>query len=67
MDIQFIQLMPILIPLLVIQLALLIAALVHILKHDTYRSGNRVLWIIIVVCVNIIGPVLYFILGRSDE
>ena len=64
---EVVQLLPLIIPLLVIQLGLLIAALIHILRHDTYKTGNRVVWIIVVICINLIGPVLYFILGRSDE
>ena len=55
------------IPLFLVQLALMITALVHILKHDTYKAGNRVLWIVVVLFVNIIGPILYFAVGRSDD
>jgi len=62
-----ISLLPILIPLAVIQLGLMIAALVHILRHDTYKTGSRTLWLVLCICINIIGPILYFALGRSDE
>jgi hypothetical protein len=58
---------PFLIPVAVIQLGLMIAALVHILRHETYKAGNRVLWIVVVVFVNIIGPILYFTIGKGDE
>ena len=61
------QYLPLIIPLAVIELGLLVAALIHILTHQTYRVGNRVIWIIVCVLVNIIGPVLYFIIGRADE
>lgn len=64
---QLIRYLPVLIPLALIELGLMIAALIHILTHPQYRFGNRVIWIIVVICVNIIGPILYFILGRSDE
>ena len=60
-------LIPFLIPLILVQLALLITALVHVLRHEHYRVGNRVLWVIIVVFVNILGPIAYFAFGRSDE
>ena len=60
-------LLPILIPLIIIQFGLLITALIHILTHNTYKTGNRLLWIIICICINTIGPILYFILGRGDE
>jgi len=64
---QITRLLPLLIPLAVIQLGLMIAALIHVLKHDTYKTGNRTLWVILCVCVNIIGPILYFTIGRSDD
>ena len=65
MDLQ--QFLPFLIPLAAIQFGLMIASLVHILRHNTYRVGNRVLWIVVCILVNTIGPVLYFAIGRGDE
>ncbi len=63
----FMEYLPFFIPVAVIQLALLIAALVHILRHRTYKAGSRVLWILIVVLINIIGPILYFTIGKGEE
>jgi hypothetical protein len=60
------QYLPFLIPLVVIELGLTVAALIHIFTHKTYRKGNRVLWVVLSF-VQIIGPVLYFVIGRSDE
>ena len=59
--------LPILIPLAVIQLGLMAAALVHIFRHKSYRVGNRALWVVLSIVLGIIGPVLYFSVGRSDE
>jgi len=56
-----------LLPLVLIQYGLMIAALVHILKHNTYRTGSRVIWLVVCLLVNIIGPVLYFTIGKGDE
>ena len=56
-----------LIPLALIQLGLMITAVVHILRHKTYRAGNRALWLILCLCVSVIGPVLYFAIGKGDE
>ena len=64
---EIINLLPFLIPLLVIELILVIAALVHIFRHDNYKVGNRVMWVCICLIVNIIGPVLYFIIGRGED
>lgn len=64
---SLLQYLPFLIPIALIELGLLIAALVHILRHTTYKTGNRVMWIVIVVVFNIIGPILYFVIGKGDE
>jgi hypothetical protein len=60
------NLLPALIPLVILEVVLTGAALIHIFTHKTYKHGNRVLWVIISF-VNVIGPVLYFTIGRGDE
>lgn len=56
------------IPLVVIELILFIYALRHILTHTTYKRGNRTLWIIIVIVgIELWGPILYFLLGKEDS
>lgn len=57
--------LPFLIPLVALQLGLMIAALVSVFRQKTYRRGNRVLWVI-VSFISIIGPVLYFTIGKGD-
>jgi hypothetical protein len=59
--------LPFLIPLIVAQLALGITALIHVLKHPRYRFGNMIMWSLIVVLVNIIGPIIYFVWGRGED
>ena len=59
--------LPFLIPVILIEVILAVIALVHALRHKTYRFGNRVLWIIVVLFVQIIGPVLYFTIGKGDD
>ncbi|MDR1537366.1 MAG: PLDc N-terminal domain-containing protein [Clostridiales bacterium] len=63
---ELIKYLPLLIPYAAIELGLLAAALIHIFTHKTYRKGNRALWVILSF-VQIIGPVLYFAIGRNDE
>lgn len=63
---KIVEYLPFLIPIVIAELALTITALVHVLRHKKYRFGNRVLWVI--VCfVQIIGPIIYFVFGRSEE
>ena len=59
--------LPFLIPLAIVQLGLMLTAVIHILRHDKFRFGNKLFWILISVFVNIIGPVLYFVIGRSEN
>ena len=59
--------LPFLIPVAVLELVLLVVALVHILTHKSYKHGSRALWIVIVILFEIIGPIVYFVIGRSDE
>ena len=66
MDIDLVKYLPFLIPILLVQLALAITALIHVLTHNSYRFGNRIMWVIIVLVVQTIGPILYFTLGRGD-
>jgi len=58
--------LPFLIPLVIVQLALGITAFVHVLRHPNYRFGNKVMWAIIVILVQIIGPVVYFAFVRDQ-
>lgn len=53
-------------PVVAIQLILMIVALVSVLKADSFKRGNKVMWIIIVIAINIIGPIIYFAFGRGE-
>lgn len=64
---QFIEYLPFLIPILIVELGLMLVALTHVLKHKKYRFGNRLLWILVVVLFQIIGPIVYFTIGRGEE
>ncbi|MBO4510702.1 MAG: PLDc N-terminal domain-containing protein [Lachnospiraceae bacterium] len=61
------ELLPFLIPLIIAEIILLVVTLRHILTHNSYKRGNRVLWVIItIIGMEFIGPVLYFLLGKED-
>jgi len=61
------EMLPLLIPVLVIQFGLMIVSLIHIFKHDTYKIGSRPLWAAICIFIGIIGPVLYFAIGKGED
>lgn len=61
------EILPFLIPLIVLEFVLLGYTLWHILTHKNYKCGSRGLWLIVVIVgMQFIGPVLYFILGKEE-
>jgi ABC-2 type transport system ATP-binding protein len=55
------------IPLLLLQVGLLLAAVVDLLRMDRHvRGGSKGVWALIIVFANMIGPILYFLVGRVD-
>ena len=64
---ELMEMLPLLIPLVIAEFGLFAYSLYHILTHNSYKRGNRVIWLIIcIVFMNFIGPILYFIIGKED-
>jgi len=57
--------LPLVIPLLILQLVLMVVALVD-LAHRQNTRGPRWLWAIIIIVGELLGPVLYFMVGREE-
>ncbi|MCA9935074.1 MAG: PLDc_N domain-containing protein [Ardenticatenaceae bacterium] len=62
---QLRELIPLLIPLVVVQLLLMVTALIDLSKRPSTR-GPKWAWALVIIFVNIIGPIIYFVLGRED-
>ena len=60
------QYLPLLIPVILIEIILLIVALLDLIKRQQTR-GPKWVWALVIVLVNIIGPIVYFIFGRREE
>lgn len=57
-----------LLPVLFLQLILLIVALTDLIRNDPRRiRGPKWIWAIVIVLGEILGPVLYFIIGRRND
>lgn len=65
MDLESIPWMLIL-PIVVIQLILIIVALIDLIRVSN-TNGPKWLWALIIVLGNLIGPIIYFIVGRRNE
>jgi hypothetical protein len=57
---------PLLIPLLIIELTLLVIALVDLFRREQVRYFPKWAWGVIIIIFNIIGPVIYLIIGREE-
>lgn len=53
-------------PFIIIQFILMIIALID-WTRTKQTNGPRWLWLIIIIVGNMIGPILYFVLGRRDH
>ena len=48
------------------ELGLLITALVDAIRRPK-TNGPKWMWILIIILINLIGPIVYFIVGRKEE
>ena len=59
---------PFLVPIILLQLGLMIFALVDLARRPaTAANGPRWAWAFIIIFINIIGPIAYFLIGRREE
>ena len=66
-DLKTEQIIALLLQIVVIQLGLIIAALYDLEKDERrVRGGSKLVWVLIIVFVNVIGPIVYFTAGRED-
>ena len=59
------ELLPLLIPVILLELALMAVALVDLVRRERTR-GPKWAWALVIVFVNLVGPVLYLLLGREE-
>ncbi|HSM56645.1 MAG TPA: PLDc N-terminal domain-containing protein [Candidatus Sulfomarinibacteraceae bacterium] len=60
------ELLPLLAPILVVQFVLIVVALRDLLRRDRVR-GQKWMWALVIVFINLLGPILYLVLAREDE
>lgn len=60
--------LPVIVPVIVLQFILLAFGLYDLTRPDRrVRGGNKLVWGLIIVLVNLVGPVLYFLAGREED
>ncbi|SDI50016.1 Phospholipase_D-nuclease N-terminal [Rhodococcus triatomae] len=48
-------------------LALFVGAIVDIARSDTYQTGGKAVWILLVFAFPVLGPVVWFVWGRKSS
>ncbi len=59
------RLILLLLPLIAIQIGLMVYALVDLAKRERVK-GDKWIWVVVIVLVNIIGPIVYLVAGRDE-
>lgn len=57
----------VLVPLIIIELSLMVVALVDLARREAIRGGSKLVWVLVIVFINIIGPIAYLLWGREGE
>jgi ABC-2 type transport system ATP-binding protein len=55
------------VPLLLLQLGLMLFALYDLFQEDRRVRGDKIIWALVIAFANVIGPLIYFFVGRDDS
>ena len=58
--------LPFLIPIVLLQLLLIVVALVDLVRRPKV-NGPKWVWVVIILLINFIGPIAFFLVGRREE
>ena len=59
-------LIPYLIPIIILELGLVIFALLDLSRRERV-NGPKWMWLVIILLAQLVGPILYFTVGRRDS
>jgi len=60
--------LPLLIPLVILELALMAFGLYDLTRPERrVRGGSKVVWGVVIVLIQLFGPLVYFLFGREDD
>ena len=61
------EILPFLIPLLALQAILLVAGLYDLSRPERrVKGGNKLVWAAVIVFGQLLGPLIYFLIGRDE-
>lgn len=65
-DIDIMAFLPIILPIIAVGALLVFIALIDLYRNRKTRK-NVLVWSLIIIFVNVLGPILYFVIGRKDS
>ena len=65
-DIDIMAFLPIILPVIAVGALLVFIAFIDLYRNRKTRK-NVLVWTFIILFVNILGPILYFVIGRKDS
>jgi hypothetical protein len=65
-DIDFMAFLPIVLPVFAVGALLVLLALLDLYRYRKTRE-NPLIWMLVILFVNMLGPILYFVIGRKGE
>ncbi|GAB6596176.1 phosphatidylserine synthase [Bacillus cereus] len=65
-DIDIMTFLPIILPVIAVGTLLVFIAFIDLYRHRKTRK-NVLVWTFIILFVNVLGPIFYFVIGRKDS
>ncbi|AXK16710.1 TPA: PLDc_N domain-containing protein [Bacillus toyonensis] len=65
-NIDLMSILPIILPVIAVGALLVLIAFIDLYRHRKIRK-NVLVWTLIILFINILGPILYFVIGRKDS
>jgi hypothetical protein len=62
---QLVKYLPLLIPIFLLQLGLMAYALVDLVRRERTK-GPKWVWALVIIIINLIGPIVYLLAGREE-
>jgi hypothetical protein len=62
------EILPLLVPIIILQLVLVAVGLFDLSRAERrVKGGNKVVWALVIIFGQMIGPLAYFLIGREED
>jgi hypothetical protein len=61
------KLLPVLIPVFILEVLLMIVGLVDLVRNEKLNKSQKIVWAIVIVIIQILGPVVYLVVSNLQR